>query len=98
MTKVTCAFAEARISKENSVFTVRWIQVFVHSGVALQARPTRRCAVRKRTARRILFTSTREGPRVCRRQAFGPPRGSLNVMKTHLEYQLQINSEKNRVR
>ena len=35
MTKVTCAFAEARISKENSVFTVKWIQVFVKSGVAL---------------------------------------------------------------
>ena len=35
VTKVTCAFAEARISKENSVFTVMWIQVFVHSGVAL---------------------------------------------------------------
>ena len=30
-----------------------WIQVFVHSGVALQGDPTRRCAVRKRTARRI---------------------------------------------
>ena len=35
MTKVTCAFAEARISKENSVFTFMWIQVFVNSGVAL---------------------------------------------------------------
>ena len=35
VTKVTCAFAEARISKKNSVFTVMWIQVFVHSGEAL---------------------------------------------------------------
>ena len=34
-----------------------WIQVFVHSGVALQGYPTRRCAVRKRTARRILLAS-----------------------------------------
>ena len=30
-----------------------WIQVFVNSGVALQGLPTRRCAVRKRTAQRI---------------------------------------------
>ena len=35
MTKVTCAFAEARISKENSVVTVMWIQVFVKSGEGL---------------------------------------------------------------
>ena len=35
MTEVTCAFAEARVSKENSVVTVMWIQVFVKSGVAL---------------------------------------------------------------
>ena len=34
-----------------------WIQVFVKSGVALQAYPTRRCVVRKRTARRILLAS-----------------------------------------
>ena len=35
VTKVTGAFAEARISKKNSVVTVMWIQVFVKSGEAL---------------------------------------------------------------
>ena len=35
MTKVTCAFAEARISKENSVLTVMVYKCLFKSGVAL---------------------------------------------------------------
>ena len=78
MTKVTCAFAEARISKENSVFTVRWIQVFVKSGASAGQAGTPHAGELSVGEQRGGFT----GYRLCRRPLQNSMTGWLDDMMT----------------
>ena len=48
-------------------------------------------------SRNTVLPAPQKRPRACRRQAFGPPRGSLNDMETHLKYRLKISSGKKNV-
>ena len=61
VTEVTGAFAEARISGKKMYSKLSGISVCSQM-VALQGLPTRRCAVRRRTARRILRLRPCRGP------------------------------------
>ena len=44
-----------------------------------------------------VLPASQRSPRACRQQELGPPRGSLNVRKTHLKNRLKISSGKNAV-